>query len=78
MDVPLTELRFLADGLLQDFVVSLQQSVVFHLELLQLHRAALKALMVFCQLGLELLHLRDQLFPSRHNVEEVHADTEQT
>lgn len=74
--MPLTKLRFLADGLLQDFVVPLQQSVVFQLELLQLHRAALKALMVFCQLGLQLLHLRDQLFPLRHNMEKVHAETE--
>lgn len=74
--MPLTELRFLADGFLQDFVVPFQQSVVFHLELLQLHCAALKALMVFCQLGLQLLHLRDQLVPLRHNMEKVRGEAE--
>lgn len=76
-DAPLTQLRLLADGLLQDFVVSLQQSVVFRLELLQLHGAALQALMVLRQLGLQLLNLRDQLLPLRHNMEEVHAGSDQ-
>lgn len=63
---PLAQLGLLADGFLEDFVVSLQQGVVFTLELLQLCCAALEALVALCQLGPQLLHLRGQLLPARH------------
>lgn len=65
---PLTELSLLANCFLEDFVVSLQQSVVFGLELLQLCCAALEALLALCQPGPQLLYPRGQLLPARHTI----------
>lgn len=63
---PLTELSFLANGFLKDFIVSLQKSVMLSLELLQLCRAALETLLALCQSRPQLFHLRDQLLPEKH------------
>lgn len=54
--VPLSQLSLFADGLLQDPVVSLQQRVVLHLQLLQLRGAGLEALLRLLQPAAQLLH----------------------
>lgn len=64
-DSPLAELRLLANVFLEHFVVSLQQGVMFSLELLQLGAAALEALLALGQPGPQLIELRGQLLPAR-------------
>lgn len=65
MSLPLTEFSLLANIFLEDFVVPLQESVMLGLELLQLCRAALQALLALRQSDPQLLYLRGQLLPER-------------
>lgn len=64
--LPLAELSLLANGFLEDFVVSLEQSVMLCLKLLQLSCGALEALLALCQPRSQLLYLRGQLLSARH------------
>lgn len=53
--------------------MSLQQSVVFILELLQLGCAALEALMALCQPGPQLVYLRGQVLPATHTTHSFYS-----
>lgn len=48
MTAPLTALSLLANGFLEDFIVSLEKSVMLSLELLQLCSDALEVLLTLC------------------------------
>lgn len=80
MSSPFTEFSFLADIFLEDFVVPLQESVMLNVELLQLSRAALEALLALRQSDPQLLYLRGQLLserdtkrPNNHNEDDTYS-----